>query len=102
MTTILKVKNHEEFEQRLKDKDLEISKAIVDTILEHLDSKERFIPILEVELEEEGDIYDINLDNKNTAILIQTLEQNLEIFEYHEVYEQCPTILEAINYLKSK
>lgn len=102
MTTTLKVKNHEEFEQRLKDKDLEISKAIVDTILEHLDSKERFIPILEVELEEEGDIYDINLDNKNTAILIQTLEQNLEIFEYHEVYEQCPTILEAINYLKSK
>jgi hypothetical protein len=102
MVHVIKVKNHEEFEQMLQDKDLGVSKAIVDTILSHLDSTESSIPILEVELEEEGDIYDINLANNNVDQLIQTLKQNLEIFEYHEEYEGCSQIVEAINYLESK
>jgi hypothetical protein len=67
-----------------------------------LDSTESSIPILEVELEEEGDIYDINLANNNVDQLIQTLKQNLEIFEYHEEYEGCSQIVGAINYLESK
>jgi hypothetical protein len=102
MVQVIKVKNHEEFEQRLKDKDLIISKAIVNTIQKNLDSQDRFIRVLEVELEEEGEIYDIDLDNKSPERLIQTLEQNLEIFEYHEDYEGCSKIVKTITYLKSK
>ena len=93
------VKNQEEFEEMLLSKDIKISKAIVETALANLNSKKRFIPILEVHLKEEGNIFDITLDRND---IIQTLKQNLEIHELHEEYEGCARIASAIKSLESR
>ena len=55
------VKTQEEFEDMLQKKDIKISKAIVETALANLTSKKRFIPILEIHVQDEGNIFDITL-----------------------------------------
>ena len=92
------VKNQEEFEDMLQKKDIKISKAIVETALANLSSKKRFIPILEIHVQDESNIFDITLDRKN---LIETLKQNLEIDELHEEYEGCARIAAAIKSIES-
>ena len=99
MVKRIKVKSQEEFEQMLQEQDLKISKAIVEVALKNLKGKKRFIPILEVHVEEEGNIFDITLDRQN---LVSTLQQNLEIHERNEDYEGCAKIAAAIKELKSK
>ena len=42
---VIRVKNEEEFEQRLKAKDRDISVKVVETVLNNLDTKKRFIHI---------------------------------------------------------
>jgi hypothetical protein len=64
MAKRIKVKNLEEFEDLLAQKDIKISKAIIEIALKNLNNKKRFVPILEVYLEEEGDIFDITLDRR--------------------------------------
>lgn len=91
------VKNQEEFEDMLQQKDIKISKAIVETALANLNSKKRFIPILEIHLQDDGNIFDITLDRKD---MITTLKQNLEIHELHEEYEGCVRIAAAIKTLE--
>lgn len=93
------VKNQEEFEDMLQRKDIKISKAITETALANLSSKKRFIPILEIHVQDEGNIFDITLDRKD---LIETLKQNLEIHELHEEYEGCARIAAAIKSLESR
>ncbi len=97
MVKRIKVKNQEEFEEMLQEQDLKISKAIVDIALKHLKSKKRFIPVLEVYLEENESVFDITLDRQN---LVSTLQQNLEIHERNEDYEGCARIAKAIQELK--
>ena len=93
------IKNYDEFEERLEDQDVEISNALVEVALANVNSKKRFIPALEIELEEEETIYDISLDTRD---MVGTLEQNLEIQERHENYETCFFIKEALDKLNSK
>jgi len=93
------IKNYDEFEERLEDQDVEISNALVEVALANINSKKRFIPALEIELEEEETIYDISLDTRD---MVGTLEQNLEIQERHENYETCFFIKEALDKLKLK
>jgi hypothetical protein len=90
------LKNYDEFEERLEQQDVEISNALVEVALASINSKKRFVPALEIELEEEETIYDISLD---TTDMIGTLEQNLEIQEKHENYETCFFIKEALDQL---
>lgn len=97
MAGYFKVKNFEAFEEMLKNKDLKISKAIIKIALQNLYNKKRFIHVLEVELIEEGQIYDITLDRNN---LLDTLKQNLEIHELHEDYLGCIEINKAIKQLE--
>ncbi len=99
MVKRIKVKNVEDFESLLQNKDIKISKAIASTAIKNLHSKKRFIPVLEVHLEESGDIFDITLDKKD---ILQTLKQNLEIHEYHEEYEGCALIASAIKEVELK
>lgn len=99
MAKKMTIKNFDEFEILLENQDVEISNAIVEIALANLDSKKRFIPVLEIELEEEEEIYDISLDTQD---MISTLEQNLEIQELYENYETCFFIKEALDKLKSK
>jgi hypothetical protein len=97
MAEYLKVQNYEAFEEMLKKKDLRISQAIVKVALENLTNKKRFIHVLEVELVEEAQSYDITLDRNN---LLDTLKQNLEIHELHEDYLGCIEINKAIKQLE--
>ena len=97
MAKRIKVKNQGEFEERLQNKDLRISKAIVEIALKNLKGKKRFIPILEVHLKDEEQIFDITMDRED---MLQTLKQNLQIHEFHEDYEGCVQISKAIKELQ--
>ena len=97
MVKRIKVQSHEAFEEMLVEQDLKISKAIVEVALKNLKSKKRFIPILEIHIEEDETVYDITLDRQN---LVSTLQQNLEIHERNEDYEGCARIAKAIQELE--
>lgn len=97
MAKIIQVQNHKVFEEMLQRKDLKISQAIVEVVLQNLYSKKRFIPILQVELLDEEEIYDITLDNRD---ILDTLKQNLVIHEFHEDYVGCSEINKAIKQLE--
>ena len=99
MVKRITVKSVEEFEEMLQTQDLKISKAIVEVALKNLKSKKRYVPILEVHVQDEETIFDITLDRNN---LVETLKQNLEIFETHEEYEGCARIASAIKELETK
>jgi DNA-directed RNA polymerase len=97
MVKRIKVKNIEEFEDMLQQQDLKISKAIIEVALKNLKGKKRFIPVLEVHVEEDESIFDITLDRRD---MVSTLQQNLEIHERNEDYEGCARIAKAIQELK--
>ena len=97
MVKRIKVKSVEEFEDMLQEQDLKISKAIVEVALKNLKAKKRFIPVLEIHVEEDETIFDITLDRQN---LLSTLQQNLEIHERNEDYEGCARIAKAMQELE--
>lgn len=97
MVKRIKVKNVEEFEDMLQEQDLKISKAIIEVALKNLKGKKRFIPVLEVHVEEDESIFDITLDRQN---MLSILRQNLEIHERNEDYEGCARIAKAIQELE--
>ena len=99
MAYSVNVKNYQEFEDLIYGKDFNISKSIVDIILNNMDTKKRFIPVLEIMVEDEDKIMDLTVDRKD---FIDTLEKNLEIHAYHEEYERCVEIQNAIQKLKNK
>jgi|TARA_B110000858_G_C17638156_1_gene396780 protein-arginine kinase activator protein McsA len=93
------VKNHEEFEDLVYSKDLNISKVIVDKIFDNLETTKRFIYVLKITIEEGDRIIDLTLDRND---FIDTLEKNIQIHAYHEEYERCAEIRDAIEKLKNK
>ena len=95
----IKVNTLEEWEEMMKHQNYDISKSIVNKILENLHTKKRFIPILEIEINDNGEIYDITLDRKN---MLNTLQVNLKIYEKYEDYEGCDNIIKAINTISAK
>ena len=97
MVKRIKVKSVEEFEEMLQEQDLKISKAIIEIALKNLKGTKRFIPILEIHVEDDDSIFDITLDRQN---MINTLQQNLEIHERNEDYEGCARIAKAIQELE--
>ena len=97
MVKRIKVKSVEEFEEMLQEQDLKISKAIVEVALKNLKNKKRFIPVMEIHVEEDESIFDITLDRQD---IVSTLQQNLEIHERNEDYEGCARIAKAIQELK--
>jgi len=97
MARSIVVNSTEEFEQRIKNKDLSISKGIVEGILQNLTTKRKNIHVLEIHLLEEDTIVDITVNRDD---FITTLETNLETHVYHEDYEACAGIKKAIEFLK--
>jgi hypothetical protein len=97
MVKRIKVKSVEEFEEMLQEQDLKISKAIVEVALKNLKGKKRFIPVMEIHVEEDESIFDITLDRQN---MVSTLQQNLEIHERNEDYEGCARIANALKELQ--
>lgn len=93
------VNNSDEFQEMVDNKDFRIAKAIVDSILENLNTKKKNVHILSVACVEDQAIYDLTLDRK---FFVDTLEENLKYFIEQERYEECQKIVEAINKLKDK
>ena len=99
MAAEINVFNSNEFEDLVTQRDLRISKALVETILKNLKGRKRHLHALTVLIEQEQTIYDITIDRKE---FIPTLEQNLPIYEKNELYECCAEIVKAIEFLKKK
>jgi hypothetical protein len=99
MATEISVFDSDEFEQLVASRDLRISKALVETILKNINGRKRHVHALSVLIEQEQTMYDITIDRQE---FIPTLEQNLLIYEKHELYEQCAEIVNAIKVLKDK
>jgi len=93
------VNNSDEFQEMVDNKDFRIAKAIVDSILQNLNTKKRNIHILSVACVEDQAVYDLTLDRK---FFVDTLEENLKYYIEQEQYEECQKIVEAIKQLKEK
>jgi hypothetical protein len=99
MATEISVFDSDEFEELVSMRDLRISKALVETILKNLKGRKRHLHALSILVEQEQTIYDITVDRQD---FVTTLEQNLPIYEKHELYEGCAEIVKAIKFLKEK
>jgi hypothetical protein len=99
MATEISVFDSEEFEELISQRDLRISKALVETILKNLKGRKRHLHALTVLIEQNQTIYDITVDRND---FITTLEQNLPVYERNELYEGCAEIVTAVKFLKSK
>ena len=99
MATEISVFDSDEFEELVAQRDLRISKALVETILNNLKGRKRHLHALSVLIEQDQTIYDITIDRQE---FVNTLEQNLSIYEKHELYEGCAEIVKAIKFLKDK
>lgn len=99
MATEISVFDSNEFEELVAQRDLRISKALVETILNNLKGRKRHLHALSVLIEQDQTIYDITIDRQE---FVHTLEQNLPIYEKHELYEGCQEIVNAIKFLKEK
>ena len=99
MATEISVFDSDEFEELVAQRDLRISKALVETILNNLKGRKRHLHALSVLIEQDQTIYDITIDRQE---FVHTLEQNLPIYEKHELYEGCQEIVNAIKFLKDK
>lgn len=99
MVTEISVFDSEEFEELISQRDLRISKALVETILKNLKGRKRHLHALTVLVEQDQTIYDITVDRND---FITTLEQNLPVYERNELYEGCAEIVTAVKFLKGK
>ena len=99
MATEISVFDSDEFEQMVVNRDLRISKALVETILKNLNGRKRHLHALSILVEQEQTIYDITVDRQD---FVTTLEQNLSILQDNEDYETCAEIMKAISFLKDK
>ena len=95
----LNVATQDDFLELVEQKDFRIPKAIVESILNNIDTKKKNIHVLTVNCEEENTTFDITVDTKFFAL---TLEENLPYYVKEERYEECQKIVNAINQLKSK
>jgi hypothetical protein len=98
MVAEITVNNSDEFQELVDQKDFRISKAIVEGILDNINSKKKYIHVLSITCLEEGEIYDITVERKHFA---ETLEENLPYYIREEQYEDCRRIVSTISELKN-
>jgi len=89
MAKYIEVRNAKEFEQMIKDKDLSISKGIVEGILKNLIGKRKHVHVLEIYIKDEDSTVDVTCHRDD---FVHTLEENLKTHIYHEDYEACSGI----------
>ena len=98
MVKEITVNNSDEFQELVDNKDFRISKAIVEGILNNINTKKKHVHVLSITCLEEGEIYDITVERKH---FIETLEENLPYYIREEQYEDCQRIVETVNKLKN-
>ena len=99
MATEISVFDSDEFERLVSQKDIRISNALVDTVLNNLKGGKRHIHALSISVEQEQTVYDITVDRKE---FIPTLEMSLPVYEEVEEYEKCAEVVKAIHFLKNR
>jgi len=99
MATEFEVDTAEEFETMLLSKDIRISEALVETILDNLKGKKRYVHALSIICKEDHAVYDITVDREDFQ---HTLKKNLKAYEIEERYEDCTKIKKALIYLEKK
>jgi hypothetical protein len=99
MALEITVNNMKELQNIVDNKDFRISESIVTSILNNLNTKKQNVHIISVTLLEEDSILDMTLERKFFA---ETLEENLKYFIEQERYEDCQSIVNAINKLKNQ
>lgn len=92
------VNTHQEFDELIEGKNIDVSKIIVDKILKNLNTKEKQIFIFDVNVLTEGVFYELILETKD---FLASLEHHLIVHEEYENYEICAKILKAITKLKN-
>ena len=85
-----------EFQELLEKKDFNISKAIVDSIIQNIKTRKKLVHVMSVKCVNEGEIIDITLEKIH---FVNTLKENIKYFEEREMYEECARIYESIKYL---
>jgi|TARA_R110000787_G_scaffold160972_2_gene274449 cytidylate kinase len=97
MALEITVNNSEEFEELIKNQDLDTSKALVETVLKNLKGKKRHVHALSVNVIEDSSIYDITIDRNDFTSVLQ---KNIIPLEKFEEYEMCAEIMKALDYLR--
>lgn len=95
----LDVKTWEEFDILNNNKDLRIVNPIIEGILDNLNTKKRWVHVLDVYIEEEGDTGHITVDRLQFK---EVLEENLETYVNYEMYDKCIKIRDTIKELENK
>ena len=93
----LHLDNIEQFNNLIAEKDLELSKAIVKSISQNINTTDETIPAVEVYIEDEGEVIILSINRYDFE---STLESNLQIHEYHEDFEGCTEIQQLITKLR--
>ena len=91
-----KVTTMYEFQELVEKKDFNISKAIVDSIIQNIKTRKKLVHVMSVKCVNEGEIIDITLEKIH---FVNTLKENIKYFEEREMYEECARIYESIQYL---
>mgnify|MGYP003139531252 FL=1 len=92
-------KDEDDFQKLIESKDKKLSIEIVKIVLKNLNTKKRFIPVLEIYLETSDIIVDLTVDRKD---FVDTLEKNLKTLITWEEYEWCSKIKKGIDKLNKK
>ena len=95
----IQVDTYAELLEMTRNEKFTISEAIVNIVLNNLETRKKEIPIFEVEVSEEDVTYTLSIQRKE---FLDILQKNLIHFENEEAYEGCQKIIEAINFLKTK
>lgn len=95
----LEFETTEEINESFRGGNKKLSDMIVDIALDNIKTKRKTIPVVSISSNDNDLTYEVMIERGD---LIATLETNLETMEEYEDYERCQSIIEAINYLKSK
>jgi hypothetical protein len=91
------IENFREFEDLVSSKDLNLSNIVINSILNNLENEVEKIHTLDLVIKDEGIVYSLEVLREN---FIDTLEKNLKIQEYHDQFERCIEIQQAVTKLK--
>ena len=98
-TQYIKVSTYQDFLDLTQNKKFYIAKTIVESILDNISTNRNSVPIFEVNVEDEGEIYRLSMERSEFQ---SVLERNLKHYEQEEQFEDCIEIKKAINYLKNQ
>ena len=99
MATEITLNNSDEFQDMIDRKDFTIAKAIVEAILNNINTRKKHVHILSVNCIDDNTTYDITLEKR---YFVETLQENLKFYVEKELYEECSKIVQAINNLINK